>query len=89
MGAMETVCPHCGYDFPNAAGPRKEGVAYLRLADVALIVSTIAAGFGCLAAVGAGVVALVEGDWRGLVASPIAFFLQLGLLVVFIRIQDL
>lgn len=92
MGATEIVCPHCGYDFPSPdlyASNSQNGIAYSRLADIALVISMISAGLGCVVAVVATVIALLHGQLFGaLVVGPIAFFLQLGMLVVFLRIQN-
>jgi hypothetical protein len=97
MGANESVCPHCGYDFPleaddsnRSCGIHRHGIAYSKLADIALIVGIIAAGFGCMAAILASVGLIVEGRVvEGLVGGPIAFFLQLAMLVVFVRVQKI
>ena|SRR5438309_2159907 len=90
MGTTEAVCPHCGYDFPPVERGYRKGIAYSRLADVALIVGTIAAGLGCLGSVIGAFVALLRGDWlTGLVLGPLAFFLQMAMLVVFVRVQKL
>jgi len=87
------VCESCGYDFPSQSDGRsnsnREGLAYSTLADIALIVSMLAASIGCIGAVFAGLAWLLQGDLlSGLVLAPLAFFLQLGMLVVFIRVQD-
>lgn len=88
MAAMETVCPHCGYDFPVQAA-RREGIAYSRLADIALLVCTIVSGIGCVVVIFAVVAAILEGHLLiALIVGPIVFLEQLGLFVVFVRIQD-
>ncbi|MDB5340879.1 MAG: hypothetical protein JWN70_6498 [Planctomycetaceae bacterium] len=93
MGAAEIVCPHCGYDFPappTDANSRKDGIAYSFLADIALTISMIAAGVGCFVAFTVAIVSLLRGDLiAALVVAPIAFFLQLGMLVVFLRVQNI
>lgn len=84
------VCPHCGYDFPAGNPNPRRGFAYSSLANVALFIGILAAGFGCLATVFISLEALWNGHWfTALVAGPIAFFLQLAMLVVFIRVQRL
>ncbi len=92
MRGSAIACPHCGYDFDRATAdlpPRKDGLAYSALADVALLVSGIAAGVGCMLAIVVGIGAIVNGSWLvALVYSPLAFLLQLGMLVVFLRIQN-
>lgn len=94
-GEMETtaiVCPHCGYDFPSTdtrIHPDKQGLAYTTLADFALIISTAVAGFGCVMALLLSVLALFHWEFlNGLVLFPMAFILQLGMLVVFLRVQN-
>jgi len=82
------ACPHCGYDFPPSSASRG-GFAYSPLADLALIVSMIAAVVGACVTSIATIVALVQGQWLGgLVIGPIAFLLQIGMLVVFLRVQQ-
>lgn len=92
MTATAIVCPHCGYDFPDTGetskGPRT-GFAYSPLADIALIVSMIAAVLGACGAALVTIIALVHGQFvYGLFVGPIAFLLQLGMLVVFLRVQQ-
>jgi hypothetical protein len=91
MGVTELVCPHCGFDFPEATGSpmRATGFAYSPLADTALTISMIAAGLGCIVAVLAVVVSLLQFQLVNTVLSVVAFFLQLGMLVVFLRVSDL
>lgn len=94
MPTTAVLCPHCGYDFPPSAattnvGGAGEGFAYSPLADVALIISSIAAAVGCGVAVLVGIGAIAQVDWfHGLVLAPLGFFLQLGLLVAFLRVQQ-
>jgi hypothetical protein len=81
------VCPNCGYDFPPG-NPVSRGIAYSPLANLALLIGIIAAGFGCLVTVIATVRALLNAEWGvALVVGPLAFFLQLAMLVVFVRVQ--
>ena len=92
MPAMAVACVSCGFKFPEASESRsttrRDGLAHSALADIALIVSMIAAALGCLGAVIAGLVFVMRGDLlSGFVVAPLAFFLQLGMLVVFIRVQ--
>jgi hypothetical protein len=91
MSATEIVCPHCGYDFPASGYNRNTGggFAYSGVADVALIVSMCAATIGACAAAIAAIVAIAQGQFmNGLLVYPIACLLQLGMLVVFIRVQQ-
>ena len=89
MGATEVVCPACGYDFPEDSAPRREGFAYSTFADVALIVSMVAMGLGCAAALFFAVVSLLMGYLRDSSVGFIVFFGQLGMLIVFMRVSDL
>ncbi len=90
-GVMDTAavaCPHCGYAFPPADPNPRDGLAYSPLANLALIVGILAAGLGCVVAVIGTIIALVTGQWgTALVVGPLAFFLQLAMLVVFMRVQ--
>lgn len=92
METMDVVCAKCGYDFPakeSTEPKRRHGFAYSGLADLALIVSTIAAVLSVLITVYIGIVALSYREWlTALVICPIAFLLQVGMLVVFLRVQD-
>src|SRR5947209_3580741 len=64
MGQTDTVCPHCGYDFPDlpAGSRQRPGLAYSGLATLSLIVGQTIAGLGCLSAVVGCVVALFQGN---------------------------
>ena len=90
MLATAIACPHCGYDFP-AADQRTNptgGFAYSPLADAALIVSMIAATIGACGAAIAAIASLIQGQFiNGFIVFPIATLLQLGMLVVFLRVQ--
>lgn len=89
IAANAVVCEHCGYDFPPDLPAPKTGFAYSRLADIALIISMIAALLGCGVAILAVIGGIATGDWfMAFVTAPIAFFIQLGVLVVFLRVQD-
>jgi len=92
MKTLDLVCPHCGYDFPPAEKPaaekfRREGIEYSALADVALLISAIAAAAGCVFSLWMiGVSLFATREWlRAFVVFPLSFFLQLGMLVVFLR----
>ena len=85
------VCPHCGYDFPvdSAKGNASRGFAYSPVADVALIVCMIAATIGAAGAAIAAIASITQGQYvNGLFVYPIASLLLLGMLVVFLRVQD-
>jgi hypothetical protein len=93
LDAAATVCPYCGYDFPlggpEPAPPRRD-FAHSTLANIALIVGMVAAGFGCAFALIGVVVSLLRGDWaKALIEHPLAFFLCLSMLVVFVRVQKI
>jgi len=82
------VCPHCGYDFPPGSPDLRRGIADSLLADIALFVGMVAAGFACLVAVIGSVSGLINAEWMtALVYGPLAFFLCLAMLVVFVRVQ--
>lgn len=91
--ATAVVCPHCEYDFPEVDTPAQSserGFPYNSLANIALLISTVAAGIGMAAALFFSVIALCSGDLcSGLFLGPVAFFVQMGLMVVFLRVQDL
>lgn len=92
MTATELVCPHCGYDFPEARGVKLEkqkGFAYSPLSDLALVVSMAAAGLGACGAVFGTIAALLQGEiLYGLFVGPIVILLQIGMLVVFLQVQQ-
>ena len=84
-------CPHCGHDFPESSHKQKTsgGFAYSPIADIALIVSMFAATIGAFFSAIAAIVAILQGRYlNGLVVLPIECLLQLGMLVVFIRVQE-
>lgn len=91
MTASAVECPHCHYDFADAANtPANDntGFAYSAFADIALIISTIAASMGCIVTAYWTIVMLFSGNlYTGLIMGPLAFFIQLGLVVVFLRVQ--
>lgn len=91
MAATDIVCPGCGFDFPpeEFRGRRtKTGFEYSPLADVALVASMIAAALGVILTAFLALVSLSQGQWLdGLVVKPIACLLQIGMLVVFLRVQ--
>src|SRR4051812_24053878 len=92
LAPSELVCPNCGYDFPGlprASDPAREGAEssrfkdrfeYSRLADIALVISAIAAAVGCVVVVLLGIVSLIKGELlMALVYCPLAFFTELGI----------
>jgi hypothetical protein len=93
IDATALVCPHCNYDFgqtSDTARERTRGFPYGSLGDTALMISSIAAGIGMLASVFFSVILLLSGDLcSGLFLCPLAFFLCLGMMVVFMRVADL
>jgi hypothetical protein len=89
MGATEVACPSCGYDFPAELAPKREGFAYSAFADVGLIVSMMAAGLGCVVSVYFVVMFLLMGMFSQSSLAAIIVFLQLGVLIVFMRVSDL
>jgi len=96
MNLADPVCPHCGYDFPNtttASDRASRRFPYSPFADLALVAASIAAFLGCLITLFAAVSAMMTVDGGGflyaLVILPIAFLVQLGNLVVLLRVQDM
>ncbi len=90
MDVIAKACPHCGYDFalPPVFTSDEPGIIYSGLADVALTISSIAAGLGCIGAIIVAIRALTRSHlFEAFVLCPIAFFLQLGMLVVFERVR--
>lgn len=90
MDATAIECPHCEYDFSEShqREPDPAGFAYSRVAEVALIVASLVAAFGCLFAAYFSFLSFVVHDWMtGLVWCPILVLYQFAMLVVFIRIQ--
>jgi len=86
LGAV--VCSHCGYDFPPGNPNLRRGIVYSMLANIALFVGIVAAGFACLLAVITTISGLFNAEWMtALVYGPLAFFLCLAMLVVFVRVQ--
>ena len=80
------------FDFPSDTNLRrgaKNGFAYSPFADIALMVSTLACAAGALMTVVWSIGALVNRMWlEGFVIGPIAFLIQVGLLVAFLRVQS-
>ncbi len=91
MDTTAIECPHCGYDFSESheKEPDPTGFAYSRLAEIALVVASLTAGFGCvLSAYFCFAFLYLERDWKtALLWFPFAFMYQFAMLVVFIRIQ--
>ena len=91
MSATATSCGSCGYDFPNLpdSTTKRYDLAYSSLADIALTVSGFTAALGCISTLFYGAVSLINRNFvAALLVAPVAFFLQLGMLVVFIRVSD-
>ncbi len=92
MPTMAIERPHCGYDFPavNLDEPRAgTGFAYSPLADLALIVRTIVSALGVVFSILGAVVLLLNGQFfAALVIWPFVFLMQVGMLVVFLRVQQ-
>jgi hypothetical protein len=75
---------------PEGAPPPGAGFAYSPLAHLALGVGLLWALIGCGATVVWAVVSVTRRDWvTACVACPICFFLELALVVVFLRVKDL
>ena len=92
MGERDVVCPHCGYDFPPRPDRTaiRRGIEYSIWADIALMIGAVVAGLGCLCCIIGSVMAIFLNQlMHGFVVGPIAAFLFLAMLVVFVRIQKL
>ena len=91
IGQTATICPHCGHDFRSADSTEEErkGLAYSRLADIALTVVQIAALVACVLAIIAAVVALLSLQWLDTLICAVQFFIYLAVFVVFARFQDM
>jgi hypothetical protein len=88
MGMMDRECPHCGFSFPPSMRRREPGFIYSRMADLALIVGSVASGLGCVGTVISAIGFLLNGNLgTALILCPLAFFIQLAMMVVFIRVQ--
>lgn len=100
MNATDTVCPHCGYDFPMS--PPKKGIEYSRLADVALMFGALAAGLLCVIAFVEFASATLDlffelargkvsnAIWKGgggVVLAALQFLLYFAVMVVFVRVR--
>lgn len=89
LDADSVVCPHCGYDFPSGSPDHRRGIVYSPLATLALATGTVVAGLGSATAVFVSVEALLNGKRSiGLFWGPLAFFLLLAQMVVFVRVQQ-
>jgi hypothetical protein len=94
MDQMATICPACGYDFPESTPARaessREGLMYSTLATLALIVGQIVAGLACLGSLVVSVLALFGGQWTtAFLYGPITMLLMFAMVVVFGRVLDL
>lgn len=87
---MAPVCPHCGFDFPDAPVQIKErrGLAYSGLADAALVVGAIATVLGSLLSLGVAVLAVLAHSWISALSNFIFSLVLLALFVVFQRVAD-
>ena len=83
--------------FSSAWGQSGSGLAtkgrswiYSPLADLALLIGIVAATFGCVSTAGGALLALFTGEFLiALVLAPMYFLLQLGILIVLLRVQDI
>lgn len=89
MPALAVRCPNCWFDFPAERPDRSSGgFAYSPLADLALTISAVAAGFGAFVAVLVAVAAIAQGQFfAGLIVAPLASLLNVGMLVTFLRVS--
>jgi hypothetical protein len=94
MSVMETICPHCGYDFPamelvQSAFSEPSGIAYSGLAEFALIVGEFAAGFSAVISLFMAAMFLIGFRISYLFGAIIVFFLCLANFVVFERVRNM
>ena len=93
MPVTAVECPHCEFRFPETAARdsnRRPGFAWSPLADIALSVSTVAAVLATLCAFYYGAISLFAGNLiDALVVAPIFVVILLGIVVVFLRVQEL
>jgi hypothetical protein len=91
MNATDSVCPHCGHDFPSSSDAKKrQGIEYSALADLALIVGGVVAAINCVIAIVIMLASIFERDYlKAFLYCPIGFLLSLAMLVVFLRIQKI
>ena len=90
IGVSETLCPHCGYDFPaTPQAPQRGGFLYTPLAELALVIGQLAAGVAGLGILVVIVRALRAKEWTtALVECPLAFLVLLGVFVAFGRVRN-
>jgi hypothetical protein len=91
MDQYETVCHHCGFDFPMQGQEeiKRTGLAYSKIGDIALIVGQVATAIGCVLAVIYFIVFVLALHIFQAFTTAITFFVQLALFVVFVRIYDM
>ena len=93
MPVTAVECPHCEFRFPETAAEdsnRRPGFAWSPLADIALSISTVAAVLATLCAFYYGAISLFTGNlYEALVVAPISVLILLGIVVVFLRVQEL
>ena len=91
MRPGDTACPSCGYTFVSSPADHSPGgLAWSKLADVALSVGRIVSGLFCVLIVVGVVQSLWESEWiNGLVVRPLAFLLVLANYVVLTRVEGM
>ena len=91
MGQTETICPHCGYDFPivEPEPPEPSGMAYSNLAEIALVVGEVAAIIGAIASLSYAAILLLSLDIISGLIAVIGGLLSVANFVVFARIRDM
>ena len=94
MSPTETICPHCGHDFPigEVSRPttiRRAGLAYSNVAHIALIGGEVSAVFGCFGGFLFSIARISEGNWiEGLVLGPMAATFFFACVIVFMRMRE-
>ena len=92
MESTDGVCLQCQLEFQNtlATSPApKVGFAYSRVADLALTVGLCCAVLGCVVAILWTLVLMARGNALAPMIGVLAFFQQLGMVIVFMRVSDL
>jgi hypothetical protein len=77
-------------DLRAPAARSRQGFAYSGLAEFALSVGTVCACLGCILTVVWAIADAAKGQGGyALIVGPLGFFLQLAMVVVFLRVRDL
>ena len=97
IGVTDISCSHYGSDFAlreadsvSASRQRSGCIAYSSYADFAIAVSILVSAVVYVLISLSGILGLFSDDWLiAVLATPVAFVLQFGILVLFIRVRDM